>query len=304
MDKLLEGLLDYATQAGVTNEQIKELTASLTGLADTADTVREVFKNTWAAIEMGSRLQGLSMETGESVAKLYEFERGLDAVGKKGKYLPAIFSEMHRALSRADDNERVGSAFRILGLNPNQLRKEDTADAVLEAAQAMGKTNLDDAAWAGRQIFGDFHTETIFAIARNLDSFQREMNESSAAGGWLEKYSQAFEGIKLPQTVDELLANAVITARDKLNAGDHIPEAKNTGSGPDHYKPEFTSLEKMGFIMSGSKVQNPYDQRKIDLLQQIAENTKKASLFSSVTMPDDKHLRDIVDPSPFISNIV
>jgi hypothetical protein len=29
----------------------------------------------------------------------------------------------------------------------------------------------------------------------------------------------------------------------------------------------------MGFIMSGSKVHNPYDERKIDLLQQIVQNT-------------------------------
>lgn len=303
MHEMLDGLLDYAAQAGVTDEKIKELMTSLTGLADTADMVREVFKNTWAAIEMGGRLQGLSASTGESVAKLYEFERGLDVVGGKARYLPTIFGDMRRSLAVADDNDRLGSAFETLGLNPNQLRREDTADAVLEVARAMGKSNPDDAAWAGRQIFGTFQTETMLTIARNMDLFRHEMTESSEAGAWLEKYSKAFEGMKLPRTIEEELANAVIAARNSLEASDHGPDTKNARSGPDHYKPEFTSLEKMGFIMSGAKVQNPYDQRKVELLQQIVENTRQLP-HTTVTMPDNRNLRDIIDPAPFISNIV
>jgi hypothetical protein len=79
--------------------------------------------------------------------------------------------------------------------------------------------------------------------------------------------------------------------------------AKNNEIKLNHFEPQFTSLEKMGFIMSGSKVQNPYEQRQIDLLQQIAENTKQRP-YPSVTTPDDRQLRDIIDPAPFISNIV
>ena len=71
-----------------------------------------------------------------------------------------------------------------------------------------------------------------------------------------------------------------------------------------HFHPEFTSLEKMGFIMSGGKVQNPYHQRSLDLLQQIAENTKHPANNFSVPMPDNKQLYDIIDPSPLISNMV
>lgn len=304
MNDLLDGLLDYAAQAGMTSENIKELMTSLTGLADTSDTVRETFKNTWAAIEMGGRLQGLSADTGESVAKLYEFERGLDAVGRKGRYVPAIFADMQRALSVADDNDRVGSAFEMLGLSPGQLRREDMADAVLDVARAMGKSDPDDAAWAGRQIFGGFQTETMLAIARNMDLFRHEMNESSEAGAWFEKYAKAFEGTELPRTIQEQLANAVIGKPDSLAGDARVPHGKSAGFSPDHYQPEFTSLEKMGFIMSGSKVQNPYDQRKVDLLQQIAENTRQLPHATPVTMPDNKNLRDIIDPSPFISNIV
>lgn len=86
---------------------------------------------------------------------------------------------------------------------------------------------------------------------------------------------------------------------------EHSETAKNLDR-LDHssYKPEFTSLEKMGFIMSGSKVQNPYEQRQVDLLQQIANNTSQLSNAFHIIMPDNKHLRDPIDPSPFISNIV
>jgi hypothetical protein len=137
-----------------------------------------------------------------------------------------------------------------------------------------------------------------------MDLFQHEMNESAEAGAWLEKYSKAFEGTKLPQTIDELLANAVAGTRNRLEADDRGPDAKRTRPAPDHFKPEFTSLEKMGFVMSGAKVQNPYDLRKVDLLQQIAENTRHLPRSTTSVMPDNRHPRDIVDPSPLISNIV
>jgi hypothetical protein len=47
--------------------------------------------------------------------------------------------------------------------------------------------------------------------------------------------------------------------------------SSSTSNAEGHWHPEFTSLEKMGFVMSGAKVQNPYDQQKITLLQQIRD---------------------------------
>jgi hypothetical protein len=60
----------------------------------------------------------------------------------------------------------------------------------------------------------------------------------------------------------------------------HTSEAATEEAGLNRYRPEFTSLEKMGFIMSGSKVQNPYDQQKVSLLQRIVENTANLRGYS------------------------
>ena len=305
MEELLEGLLEFAAQAGVLTANIEELVASLTSLADTADTVRMSFKNTWATIETGARLEGLSSSTGESVAKLYEFERGLDAVGRKARYLPTIFADMQRALSVANESDRLDSAFATLHLNPDQLRREDTGEALLQVASAMGKLDKNDATWAGDQIFGKFQTGTILAIARNPDLFRHEMNESSQTGALLEKYSKVYEDLRANRSDinNEVLGRQVafagiiapllpgILAAISDHTKNMAPfsttskESKNIVPGLDHYKPEFTSLEKMGFIMSGTKVQNPMEQRKVDLLQQIAQNTSPGRTPFNFQMP-------------------
>ncbi|HSY42850.1 MAG TPA: hypothetical protein VK811_03000 [Candidatus Acidoferrum sp.] len=364
MGELIEGLRESAAQTGGAVSNVEEMSAALMELANTADAVRGTFEKTWTAIEAGARLQGLSSVTGESVGKLYEFERGLEAVGKKASYLPTIFADMQRALSATGEKgDRMKSLFSQLHLNIDQLRREDTAGAVMQVAGALGKLDPNTATGLGSQIFGRFQTGTVLAIARDKDLFQQTMRENYQAGQLLEEYSKSFEQIKAergninsdvlgfqaamtgkiapniqeiyaniqddvrstmlaaamqPSDFSGVLMNPVIAERgkfktdfDKLMAaafGDpkksDTPDAKNLDLGPNHFKPEFTSLEKMGFIMSGEKVQNPYHQRSLDLLQQIAENTKGPVHTFSVPMPDDKHLRDIIDPSPFVSNIV
>jgi hypothetical protein len=359
-------LLNFAALTDGTASNIEEVNAALMELGNTADLVQGTFEKTWTTIEAGARLQGLSSVTGESVGKLYEFERGLDAVGRKARYLPTIFADIQRALSATDEKgERMKSLFSQLHLNVDQLRREDTSDAVLQVAGALGKLDPNRATGLGSQIFGRFQTESVLAIARNPDLFQQTMKDSYQTGALLEEYSKSFEQIKAKRgdinndvlgfrtamaggivpDVQEIFANiqddvkkmgvdlaigiqsgdfngqlinAVISERDKLKTdfnnligvayGDSndssTANAKKVSPGSNHFRPEFTSLEKMGFIMSGEKVQNPYHQRSLDLLQQIAENTKQPAHTLSVPMPDNKHLRDIIDPSPFISNIV
>jgi hypothetical protein len=364
MGELLEGLLDFAAQTGETTSNVQQLSAALMELANTAGTTQGTFEKTWTTIDAGARLQGLSSVTGESVGKLYEFERGLDAVGRKAKYLPTIFADVQRALSATDEKgDRMKSLFSQLHLNMDQLRQEDTANAVLQVAGALGKLDPNTATGLGTQIFGRFQTETVLAMARNMDLFQQTMRESYQTGELLEEYAKSFEQIKAERgdingdilgfqtamageivpNIQEIYANIqddvkntmlaaamqpgdfdgplmdtgtgergrLKTDFDKLISaafGDpndsNKPDAKKIDLGPNHFKPEFTSLEKMGFIMSGGKVQNPYHQRSLDLLQQIAENTKRPANNFSVPMPDNKQRYDIIDPSPLISNMV
>jgi uncharacterized protein with HEPN domain len=58
-----------------------------------------------------------------------------------------------------------------------------------------------------------------------------------------------------------------------------LPEPAAQNVEQSHYKPEFTSFEKMGFVMSG--LGNPFESRKISLLEKIVENTKPASRVES-----------------------
>lgn len=334
MEELLNVFLDFAAQSGGIISDVQQLSVSLTDLAASADAVHGTFQKTWATIETGARLQGLSSVTGESVSKLYEFEQGLEAVDRKAKYLPAIFADMQRALSHTSGTSRAEEAFAELHLNPDQLRKEDTADAVVQFASALGKLDSNQATRVGNKIFGRFQTESVLAIARNLELFQQVMQKSSQTGASLEKYSKTFEEVKASRIGinNDILGNraefAGKIAPEILSIfagiGDHI---KNLGPlfastlsgnlnampsnfatvadssfGQNHYRPEFTSLEKMGFIMSGSKVHNPYDQRKIDLLQQIAQNTSRhgpAPGPSGISW-----IRDPILPPAEVSNIV
>jgi hypothetical protein len=357
----MDELLEFAAQTSETVSNVQEVIAALTELADTADVLRGTIEKTWAIIDAGAQLQGLSSVTGESAGKLYEFERGLDAVGRKAKYLPTLFADMQRALSATGEKgDRMESLFKQLHLDAGQLRREDTAGAVMQVAGALGKLDPNTATGLGDQIFGRFQTETVLAIARNMDLFRQAMRESYQTGTLLEEYSKSFEQMKaergdlsgdllglrtamagrMAPDIHGVYANihddaqnmgldlatamrsgnfdGLFAERDKLendfnklitaafgNPKDsNTANAQNIGPGPNHFKPEFTSLEKMGFIMSGGKVQNPYHQRSIDLLQQIAENTKSPAHTFAVPMPDNKHLHDLIDPSPLISNLV
>jgi hypothetical protein len=343
----MNNVFEFAVPTDETISKVEEVSAAMMDLANTADVVRGTFEKTWTAIETGARLQGLSSVTGESVGKLYEFERGLDAVGRKGKYLPTIFADMQRALSATDEKgDRMKSVFSQLHLNMDQLRREDTADAVAQVAGALGKLDPNTATGLGSQIFGRFQTETVLAMARNMDLFQHAMSDSAQTGALLADYSKSFERIKaargevnsdslgleaarageIAPEIQEIFANVQRDIKSMggnlasaLESGDlnrlmvaafgdpknpNTVDAKNIDLGRNHFKPEFTSLEKMGFIMSGEKVQNPYHQRSLDLLQQIVENTKQLPRSLAVPMPDNKHLHDIIDPSPFISNMV
>jgi hypothetical protein len=294
MEEWLNTLSDFAAQTGGITSDVQQLSLSLTELAASVDAVHESFEKTWKTIDTGARLQGLSSVTGEPVARLYEFERGLDAVGRKARYLPAIFADMQRALSHTGGTSRAEEAFAELHLDPDELRKKDTADAVIQFATALGKLDPNEATRVGNQVFGRFRTESVLAMARNMDLFEQTMRQSSHTGALLEQYSKTFEEVKAGRMginddilgMQAALAGKIAPGILDIYAG-AFDDAKNMGLswplthsgnpdyslGQNHYRPEFTSLEKMGFIMSGAKVHNPYDQRKIDLLRQIVHNT-------------------------------
>jgi hypothetical protein len=337
MEELPKDLFDFAAQAGGIMTDIQQLSVSLTDLSSSADAVHESFGKTWATIDAGARLQGLSSVTGVSVAKLYEFEQGLEAVGRKGKYLPTIFADMQRALSHTNGTSHAEAAFAKLNLDPDQLRKEGTSDAVLDFAAALGKLDPNQATQIGNQIFGRFQTESILAIARKPELFRQVMHDSSETGASMEKFSKQFEDVKTSRMgIDnELLGirtelsgklapdilsiytrirDDIKTMRISFEAEDFLnhnglPAGSSTaaekidpGLERNHYRPEFTFLEKMGFIMSGSKVHNPYNQRQIDLLQQIAHNTSRSGIVPGIPGPPLR--RDPILSMAEVSNMV
>lgn len=303
MNDSFEELFGFSSQIDEMPPGIKELIITLESLVNMVDMVHDAFEKTGATMKEGARLQGLSSVTGESVAKLYEFERGLEAVGRKASYLPTIFADMQRALSATDEKgDRMKSLFAQMHLNIDKLRGEDTADAVVDVAGALGKFDVNQATHLGNQIFGRFQTETVLAMARNIDLFRGQMLESSQTGALLEQYSKIFDQVRIGRAdlnndtlgLRTVVAGGIVSGMlrgdDFKNmwsflvpsmpgdAAIHAKHSKETGSRninleQDHHHPEFTSLEKMGFIMSGTKVQNPYDERKIDLLQKIVHNT-------------------------------
>lgn len=304
-------------------------------MSDLVHSLRVAFEKYGPAIKMDTQLLALASATGESVSKLYEFQRGLEAVGEKDASLPGIFAHAQKALSGTNEQgSQAETAFAQLGLKMDLLRGKDTTDVVLRIADSLEKLKPDQAAEIARQLFGKSGADPVLQIGRNMDLFQWEMSKASNTGGLLEKFSKTFQEMNASRndlegdilgiraaTVGKNAANiqkiftiihddiknigpaiasdgslptdvingalkklkidlapfTVVASKSPDNANDTFGDANAFASGinlgnlkPSKWHEEFTSLEKMGFVMSGS---NNFQMRQIDLLQQIANNT-------------------------------
>jgi hypothetical protein len=218
---------------------------------------------------------------GEMVAGAFEMEKG--AITK-------IFLNIGIILKSVLD-KTFQDIYQGMGKIPGLGKALGLSDYHAESFSKIYEGNLADNA-IENQSFDKFIAGGKDLFTQGMHEFGTAINESKTGT------AQGTPHSSVPSPVSK-------NSSAKSGSNEHSRATENMDKlDQSSFKPEFTSLEKMGFIMSGSKVQNPYDQRKIDLLQQIAENTRPFSHASPVTMPDNRQLRDPIDPSSYISNIV
>lgn len=109
-----------------------------------------------------------------------------------------------------------------------------------------------------------------------LDTVMAALRDTSAQG--MQEFAKAIDESKngpAQNKFDRLLHSLTATAAPAvtpINSGSVAPPHPDTGN-QNHYHPEFTSLEKMGFIMGGAN--DPYHQRSLQMLTVIADATQK-----------------------------
>ncbi len=166
-------------------------------LASIAETVGMGFEHLNDAINEGAALRGLSSATGESVARLYQFRQGLEAIGGQTESLPMFFMEVQKALSGVNElGQRTDILFTQLGLSLANLRAMDTIDALTTMAGALSKLNPNQAAGVAEQLFGRFQAQSILQMMRNMPLFSSASGESANTGALLQKFADSFELVK------------------------------------------------------------------------------------------------------------
>jgi hypothetical protein len=146
----------------------------------TSDSIRESFKNVASsaafnglaagataafaaigaaaakAIQKGGEISDMMAQTGAAGDKLLILERAFKNAGIAGEKLPDVLNKMQKTLAATNnEGERVNRAFEKIGLNVEELRAMDPADAFKKTAQAIS-TIPDPAgrAAAAMEIFG------------------------------------------------------------------------------------------------------------------------------------------------------
>ncbi|MGH7943226.1 MAG: hypothetical protein ACREFR_19375, partial [Limisphaerales bacterium] len=129
-----------------------------------------------------------------------------------------------------------------------------------------GKESMDNAIKAGAKMFGAGTSKGVMDIlsgAGGIGGDVKAMWDKTLANAPHDKLDR----------LKDLFAS--LSAAGMAGAISHATAAPGVMQNFDQtkMKPEFTSLEKMGFIMSG-KVNNPYEQQKVNLLEKINAGIK------------------------------
>lgn len=195
MGNLLEFSLGLQASEFITKLGISG--AEVLSFVSVTETLRKAWEHTWETIDQGAELRGLSSATGESVSQLYRFQQGLQAIGGQTQSLAEFFMLTQNALSGVNAaGVRTDMLFAKLGLNIQDLRKEDTVKAITDIAGALRSVNSTQAAGIAEAIFGRYQAMSILQITRNMGVFNQGFTGSAATAALLQKFADTFEQVK------------------------------------------------------------------------------------------------------------
>jgi len=176
MGNVLEFSLGLATGAFV--GRIDEATAKLKGFIGGLVSLEAVSEGVMSAIEKGAGLEKLSKRTGESVSSLYELQAGFKAAGLSAEDVGATISHMQRSLGGINEmGERTPDIFRRLGLNIDELKKQNAPQQLSAIVGAMARLNPSGQMAAASSIFGRADAGNIAALTRSTGEMAEGMQK-------------------------------------------------------------------------------------------------------------------------------
>jgi hypothetical protein len=306
MGELIEGLMEFGPEASEFIAKVEEITASLKNLAEIVD----VFFNTTAVEKMFQGVQGQIKSIGPALSAAFKqgkleellgdtFEAAVERLGNL-LFDPNFWTGLAYMVGGILDIAAVGILKIILniGIVLKTVLDKTFQDIYREMGKVPGLGKALGLSNYKAESFSQIYQENRNANAPGnefinamIEALQTSMVhdgarmlgkalDDSKTGSAQAQFNSLFQSMlsASPKTV----AAKPVSPLDDLHPHEtptprHLPLSKEFEKTDDSefrlHKPEFTALEKMGFIMSGSKAHNPYDQQKIDLLQQIVRNT-------------------------------
>lgn len=170
---------------------IKEFLGGLLSLGAIAEGVA-------AAFEKGAGLEALHRRTGQSVQDLYELQKGFESAGLSGDDVQSTLLHMQRAIGGVNDmGERTPDIFARLGLNIEDLRKQNAPAQLQAIVGALSTLNTTSAANVGGSIFGRQDFANIIQLTNSTKELGEGMAEAAESGKNWERVSAAFHQIEI-----------------------------------------------------------------------------------------------------------
>jgi hypothetical protein len=181
---------NFLREIGLASHEVLSFTAVGEGL-------HKVMEKISQTIERGAGLEHLSKRTGESIADLYELQKGFAAVGVEGEAVAPMLFAMQRALGGVNEfGERTQNIFGRLGLSVGQLKREGGAQAFQEITTALGKLNQSDATKAASSIFGRMGAGNALQISRSAAEFADAMAKAAPMAYVFDRVAKTFAEIE------------------------------------------------------------------------------------------------------------
>ncbi len=163
------------------------------GLKQSVNLVKGVFN----AFSQGAALQQLHARTGQSVADLYQLQRGFKAVGLNADEVGPMIFHLQKSMSGLSDmGENTAEAFAMLGLSMATLRSQNTTQQFEAIAKALRSLSPSSAASIGLKIFGRESAANFVQLARSSKEFAAALQASAAQGQKMEQNAAAFHKIE------------------------------------------------------------------------------------------------------------
>ena len=156
-----------------------------------------VTEGVMGAIGKGVELEHLSRRTGESVASLYQLQRGFENAGVEADALGPMLFKLQKSLGGVNEfGQETKSTFFRMGLDIGTLKHMDAPVQFRAVANALQTMNTSARAAAAGAIFGREGAQQFVQLANSLGEFDEGIRRSAKDAGELERIAPIAEKLE------------------------------------------------------------------------------------------------------------